>query len=71
MLLPYWMLAIFNTTMFRDISHSVGLKLSTTTEVAANPMYQGCGDTKMCIGYPSGCVKKNTCKAFAASYQKG
>ncbi|CAG9811306.1 unnamed protein product [Chironomus riparius] len=70
MLLPYWMLAIFNTTMFRDMSYSVGLRISKPNEVEASPMYQGCGDTKICIGYPSGCVKKNSCKAFAASYQK-
>ncbi|XP_070509081.1 putative ferric-chelate reductase 1 homolog [Chironomus tepperi] len=69
MLLPYWMLAIFNSTMIRSMSYSVGLSLSSN-EVEANPMYQGCGDTKLCIGYPSGCVKRKSCKAFAASYHK-
>lgn len=71
MLLPYWLLAIFNSTMLRDMSYSVGLKMSTPNEVKVSSIYDGCGDTKICIGYPSGCVDKNSCKAFAASYQKG
>lgn len=71
MLLPYWMIAFFNATMLRDVSNKVGIQLSPQIEIKANPMYDGCGSTKLCLGYPSGCVKKMNCKAFSASYQKG
>jgi hypothetical protein len=66
MLLPYWLLAFFNITRFQDISYKTGALM-----FRIDPIYDGCGSTKVCVGYPKRCVQTKTCDAFGSYYQKG
>lgn len=39
--------------------------------VTSDPIYQGCGDTKGCFGFPEGCVDKQNCNAVVATVVQG
>lgn len=36
-----------------------------------DPIYNGCGNTKNCFGFPSGCVDTKTCHTVATVVVKG
>lgn len=36
-----------------------------------DPIYEGCGDTKGCFGFPEGCVETRNCRAVVATVVQG
>lgn len=38
----------------------------TVPPAETDPVYEGCGTTKICIGSPSGCINDRDCRMFAA-----
>lgn len=36
-----------------------------------DPIYEGCGDTKGCFGFPDGCVKTKNCRAISVVHVMG
>lgn len=38
---------------------------------STDPIYQGCGETKGCFGFPDGCVETRNCRAVVATIVQG
>ncbi|XP_019562157.1 putative ferric-chelate reductase 1 homolog isoform X1 [Aedes albopictus] len=44
---------------------------ATAASDSSDPIYQGCGDTKGCFGFPEGCVESRNCRAVVATIVQG
>lgn len=40
-------------------------------EQKTDPIYEGCGETKTCFGFPDGCVGTKSCRTVATSTVRG
>ncbi|XP_031639436.1 putative ferric-chelate reductase 1 homolog isoform X2 [Contarinia nasturtii] len=40
-------------------------------EEQTDPIYEGCGQTKICFGFPDGCVNSKSCRTIATSIVRG
>lgn len=40
-------------------------------ERQSDPIYEGCGETKSCFGFPDGCVNTKSCQTIATSIVSG
>lgn len=44
---------------------------ATAASDSSDAIYQGCGDTKGCFGFPEGCVESRNCRAVVATIVQG
>jgi hypothetical protein len=44
------------------------LEVSVKSTFDQNEIYENCGETKYCLGYPKNCVKSKSCSTFGAIY---
>lgn len=50
---------------------SYTLEPETKAKQQVDPVYDGCGSTKLCFGYPDGCIKSQTCDYHANVVVRG
>ncbi|XP_055626075.1 putative ferric-chelate reductase 1 homolog isoform X2 [Toxorhynchites rutilus septentrionalis] len=62
-----------STTRRAPTTTTVPPYVAPTTPVAdtTDPIYEGCGSTKGCFGFPEGCVETRNCRAVAAVIVQG
>lgn len=39
--------------------------------IAPDPIYNGCGSSKTCLGFPEDCLPDKDCVTFSSAYKKG
>lgn len=44
---------------------------SLKSNPVSDPIYEGCGTTKTCLGFPDDCLPDKDCVTFSSTYKKG
>lgn len=60
-----------NSTGIQHFDSIVNIIRPNSITLNKDPIYDGCGSTKFCLGFPKNCVAKKSCQAFAARFVQG